>query len=400
MKAVLVISPTPTHAGTAGNRLHIKSLIDFFKEQDCKVDFLYLQYEDFDKEAMNSFLENRLEVLPREMLFLNKKTLTYLFRKMSTVAKKLYRQLQFKSGKISSEQLQYNAEVDSFFPHFASGIIRQRAASKKYDMVVCEYAAMSKSLDFFGSDVFKILDTHDVFTNRFNVYLDNNLKPEWVSLYQSEEKKALLRADLVLAVLEQDKDFFKTLGVKKVEIFNALPAMVKRPRKNFEHKLLYIASGNDINLATIEYFVKEIFPFVVKDFPAVQLLIGGGICDKYQTTHPNVLLCGKFKDLQDFYSLGDIVINPETSGTGYKVKALEALAHGMALVTTPAGAMGAFEQTSKKHLCLANSVHDFPGIIGQLFQNPGKIDALSQEAHLWITERKQTMVANLQKALA
>ena len=94
-------------------------------------------------------------------------------------------------------------------------------------MVVCEYAFISKSLDLFKKSVYKILDTHDRFTDRFQTYLNNKLQPDWVSLFRDQERKALQRANLNLAVQHKDADYFSKLSGKKTLIFNYIPDITR-----------------------------------------------------------------------------------------------------------------------------------------------------------------------------
>ncbi len=398
MKKVLFISPTPTHVSNAGNRLHIKSLAAFFKVQHCDVDFLYLRYEDFDQEGMFVFFEGRLTVVPREVLYDNQKTLLYILKKCNSVVARNYRRMQLRLGNISPQQFLYNSELDQHFPHFAIDCIKKLAAKKKYDIVVCEYASMSKALDFFGNNVFKILDTHDVFADRYKVYLNNNLAPDWVSLYKDQEKKAIKRADLVLAVSEKDECFFRENYETNTAIYNAIPAIVKMPPRAFEYKLLYIASGNDINVATLDFFIKEVFPTILQAYPQTQLLVGGNICERVIISSANIKLTGQWLNVGDFYAMGDIVINPETSGTGYKVKALEALAFGMPLVTTRAGGEGTLTPFND-HLFLSETIDGFAEIVIRLFKNLQLLPKVSTQAQLWVKEYRHEMLANLSSKL-
>jgi hypothetical protein len=59
-------------------------------------------------------------------------------------------------------------------------------------------------------------------------------------------------------------------------------------------------------------------------------------------------LVGSVDALSDFYKDCDVVINPERGGTGIKIKSLDAMAHGMPLLTTVAGAIG-LQSTSEFH---------------------------------------------------
>jgi hypothetical protein len=173
-KKVLFISPTPTHPTNAGNRMHIKSLTTFFKEQKWETHFLYLEYENYDKEAMLSFFNNHLTVVPRSKIFNNKKTPSYVLKKLLILLNHYKRKIQLAASLISKEQFLYNGEVDHNFSVFVKQAISQLQKKDKFEIVVCEYVSMSKALDQFNDNVLKILEAHDKFTDRFIIYLKNN----------------------------------------------------------------------------------------------------------------------------------------------------------------------------------------------------------------------------------
>ncbi len=394
-KKVLFISPTPTHPTNAGNRLHIKSLVSFFKEQKWETHFLYLAYENYDEQAMRAYFgENNLLIVPQKKIHQNRKTLPYIFWKISVVLMRYLRKIQLITGSITKNQYLYNNEVDNYFSVFMKPVITELQKKNKYDAVVCEYVSMSKALTFFDKDVFKILDTIDIFTDRFKVYLELNLQPGWVSLYRDQEIKALKRADLVLAVKKNDAEIFSNMVKRKIILYNYIPNIKVLPAKIPENKLLYIASDNAINVASINLFIEKIFSLILNKNPAAKLIIGGSICEQLTINHPNIFLTGKIERLEEFYALGDVVINPENGGTGYKLKTLEALAYGMPLISTTAGAVGVAEPF-KDHLFIADSPKDFADAVNELFHDPELLKTISVNAHQWIKEYKEKLTKEL-----
>ncbi len=397
-KKVLFISPTPTHPANAGNRLHIKSLVTFFKEQNWDVHFLYLAIEDYDKDAMFSFFNGKLNIITRDIIFQKQKTFGYLKKKFNQITNRCLRKAQQKTGIITISQYLHNSEVDSHFSVYISGIIKKLQSTHNFNVVICEYVFISKSLKYFNQSVFKIIDTHDRFTDRFQTYLNTKLKPGWLSLYKDQEKKALKRADLILATHKNDADYFSNLSGKKNIIFNYIPEITTLPKKLFEKKLLYIASDNEINKATIESFITTTFSLILKSHPDTQLLIGGKICKKLSTKNAKVILIGEVENIKNFYSLGDIVINPEMNGTGYKVKTLEALSFGMPVVATTAGAAGAIQPFSN-HLFIADTPEEFTKAVNDLFCNNEVLLQTSINAHKWVNGYKERIANTLIKEL-
>lgn len=387
---VLFISPTPTHPTNAGNRQHIKSLVNFFKTHSWEVHLLYLSLEDYNEKEMKDFIGRNLYIIPKNIIYQNKKTLDYIVKKIFTHLSSLYRKIQMKIGVISKEQFLYNREVDEYASVFVKPILKSIKEKNNFDVVICEYAFTSKYLDYFDSTVFKILDTHDRFTDRFNVYLENKIHPTWVSLYRDQEEKALKRANLILAVQNSDAEYFSKLSSITTSVFNYVPEIKNNYTVSGTKSLLYFASANEINIRTLKDFVKDTFPLILNTHPDAKLIVGGSICDKFNLIHNNILFKGKFQDISTFYDLGDIVINPEKSGTGYKIKALEALSFSMPLIATTAGAQGAINPF-KKHLFIADTSEEFSQIVNKLFSNPEILNLTSINAFKWINNHKNKM---------
>lgn len=391
---VLFISPTPTHATTAGNRLHIKSMISFFREVGWDVHFLYLAYEDYHDEAMRTYFGNNLHIISKGTIYQNRKTINYVFKKFLGIINRLKRKWQFFFGRITKNQFLYNSEVDSHFSVFIKPKIKALQKQHDFKVVVCEYAFMSKSLAYFNKSVFKILDAHDSFTDRFNMYLNRQLKPSWVSLYKNEERKALRRADLIIALKKKEKQFFEQLSGKKSICFFSMSEVVQLPAKNFEKKLLYFASDNPVNVETLKYFEDKVLPLVTKTHPDVLLLVGGTICNSYVKKNSNLQLLGKFDTAFDFYKLGDIVINPELEGTGLKIKTLEALCFGMPVVCTMAGAAGLTDDLNN-HLLIANTNDQLAKAIIEIIENESLRKRLIVKAKNWIMNNQENMKMDL-----
>jgi glycosyltransferase involved in cell wall biosynthesis len=397
-KKVLFLSPTPTHPTNSGNRLHILSLVNFFKEQGCSVHFLYLIYENFDEAGMKIFFNENLYVLHRDVMFQNKKTFRYIVKNLTDRINRLKRRLQHNLKIISSEQHSFNSEVDDRYSVFIKDFIVAIQKKENFDVVVCEYVYISKYLTYFDNSVFKILDTHDRFTDVFKIDLNLKIKPRWWSLYKDQEKKALKRANLILATHQNDVDFFSKLVEKRIIIYNYVPEITILPKRVFEKKLLYIASDTEINMVAIQFFITSIFPLILKKHPTSRLLIGGSICKKLGIQPKEINLLGEVESLQFFYSLGDVAINPEVYGTGYKVKTMEAMSFGMPIVATPAGAAGVIEPFNNQFF-IADTPEKFSEAVDRLFCNEELLKQTSINAHKWIESYKKRITDTLIKEL-
>ena len=356
-KKILIISPVPTHPDFAGNRKGVLNVVNFFKKNGADVSFFYLEMEDYSFKEMNNYFSQNLFVIKKKEVYNNqfdlKKDLISQSRKILNYIKSLF-------GFISFNEFRYNSNVDFLINKKIIKKIKE-IAEQKWDVVVCEYVWLSKLLTMFPNSVLKILDTHDRFSNRFQRYLEMKSNPQWVSLFESEELRGLKRADIIISLNKTDELYFKKNTNKQIARFHYLPELNPIPSKIFSYTLLYFASSNLNNLQSINYFIDNIFPELQKKFKNVKLLIGGTITNSINVNSSNIFVKGGFEDPIDFYQLGDIVINPEISGTGFKIKSFEALSFGLPLISNVAGALGIIDDLDDCQcpILLAESINDY-----------------------------------------
>lgn len=335
-KKILIISPVPTHPDSAGNRKGVLNIVNFFKCRGDDVSFLFLEMESFSFDEMNQYFHNKLFVIDRNDIFNPEKGMISFFKKLKHKIKSF---LRYIIGNISLNDLKFNSHVDYLI---GKKIINQvtKICNQNWDIVVCEYVWLSKLLDYFPKNVLKIIDTHDCFSNRYKKYLEMKIVPQWVSLFNDEEIIGLKRADIVIALNKKDEAYFKSKLNKEVIRFQYLPEINTISNKEFDFTLLYFASSNVNNINSINWFLNDIFPELQKKIKTLKLYIGGTISNEIISSTPGVFIKGEFEDPIDFYKLGDIVINPEISGSGFKIKSAEALAYGFPLISSNAGALG------------------------------------------------------------
>jgi glycosyltransferase involved in cell wall biosynthesis len=106
-----------------------------------------------------------------------------------------------------------------------------------------------------------------------------------------------------------------------------------------EQRLGYIGADNPLNLQGMQWFIREVWPAVRREIPAARLMVSGSICDKLKPG-PGIELLGKVRDAAQAHADFLVSINPMPSGTGLKIKTVEAMACGRPVVATPAGCAG------------------------------------------------------------
>ena len=228
--------------------------------------------------------------------------------------------------------------------------VRELADKWSYDVCFVNYTFSSAVFEAIKPYTEKILFTHDIFTSRNKKMLAQGYAESgWVSLTERGEALACRRADRILCLQEEDAAFFAGISdPQKVVTVAPLPVRHEIPLSPPKEVLTigYLGSHNYVN----EYNLVELLRGVseldgLKE--RIRFRIGGGVSTHLREFAPSGLLAavqcellGRVDELADFYASCDVICNPERGGTGIKIKSLEALAHGCALISTQAGAIG------------------------------------------------------------
>ncbi|MDR1284858.1 MAG: hypothetical protein LBJ88_01505 [Campylobacteraceae bacterium] len=133
---ILWISPTPLFPTNSGNRRHLKYMIEAAEKNEAFIDFILYGWE---KEAMQYHKQ------------LKKKFNQFFYFPQPTKKDMTYGDYYGIDDWVSSEFMAF---------------VREKRIAKKYNVVFVEYVWMSKIFEIFDTDVVKVLDTHDIFSNR------------------------------------------------------------------------------------------------------------------------------------------------------------------------------------------------------------------------------------------
>lgn len=317
MKRILIVSDCPTHPLTGGNRACILQNAAFLEEMGFDVHFLFVdttRHQTTEIAQMQAFWGQRFHCF-------TEKRISNLLRRGKT--------------RLS---VSARSAIDNRFPKGLLAFTNRLHQSLCFDGLLVNYIWLSKLA--FCNIPKKAIYTHDVFSYR-NERVGNW---DWVQFTAGEEAKALRRFRNILAIQDEEAKFFRYLAPKSnVQTVYSPVKYLAQPFAG-NANILFFSGNSTLNLEGIRWFILEVFPLVKKCRNNAKLLIGGKICDglKDDILPEGVVLKGLFDNPSDFYLLGDIAVNPTRSGTGLKIKTIEAIAHGKYTVVHPHSAEGMF----------------------------------------------------------
>ncbi len=137
--------------------------------------------------------------------------------------------------------------------------------------------------------------------------------------------------------------------------------------------LVYTAALNaPANIDACVYFVEEILPLVLKRYPAARLDIVGRDPDPRVCAleGPHVSVHANVPDVRPYQAKAQVAVVPLRIGSGTRLKVIEGMAMGKAIVSTSRGAEG-IDCEDGRHLLLADTPATFAEALGRLFDEPG-----------------------------
>ena len=214
----------------------------------------------------------------------------------------------------------------------------------RYKLIVCFYpwAYRLTALERAGAKV--IVDTGDVMANRHQ----RCGARRWISLASHDESLVLASGGRCIAISQDDADEFQRLyGVSTPVVpfvppdfaeLNAIASASDRPvRVGFMGAPSFVNEEILRTLASDEFLARLAAH-------GIELVIAGGICS---TAAPSILaslkkggarIMGSVSSSPDYYRQISATVNPVGPSTGVKIKSVETLIAGRALITTRWGA--------------------------------------------------------------
>lgn len=383
---ILIVSPTPTHPTNAGNCARIVNLIEALQGLGHEVHFLHVTYTKGNPDAMRAHWGNCFH--------------QYNYQKP-------WRKYHWHGipipDRISRKILNrgwLHQYIDQHYDFGLDAHLRELQQTNKFDAVIVEYVFFSAALNVFPESVHKLIDTHDVYTERHRMLSQNRMQVEWFFTSAPEECKGLQRAHAVLAIQDEENKKLAQILKHSRPVFTVghfLKPSPQAPTKQLK-TLLMVGSGNSLNARYFQRFIDESWRPLHTEHPTLRLNIVGSVC-RILTPAPGVELLGFVEDLEHAYAAADLVVNPLQSGTGLKIKSLEALSYGRGLLTTNVGLEG-LEDAIDHGACLASSFREMAEAIAQLVSTPERLDAMSQAAGEYATRYQAKQLKALQTALA
>ena len=287
-----------------------------------------------------------------------------------------------------------------YSPVFAVAL-RRLLAENQFDVVQVEGIELARYMDLIRivSKTRLVFDNHNAETElqRRNFLTDLGQPRRWLAAAYSWvqvgrlrrfERWACATADAVVAVSEADRDHLQSLLPNPQSPISVIPNCIdtqayQQPVTPLSFDLVF---GGKMdyrpNVDAVLWFADEVWPLICQRRPSTTWVIVGQ--KPHERLHrlrglPGVTITGWVESIRPYLVGAQVVVMPFRVGSGTRLKLIEAMAAGRAIVSTPIGAEG-FPVRHGDHLLLAETAEEIAAAVLQLLDHPEKQRRLGQIA--------------------
>jgi glycosyltransferase involved in cell wall biosynthesis len=155
----------------------------------------------------------------------------------------------------------------------------------------------------------------------------------------------------------------------ELETFKHITSEVPRNRRILFVGSMFYKPNNDAVL----FFLQDVFPRVVADWPECQFwIVGKGPSQEIRelADNNNIVLTGPVRDVRPYLEEANVVLVPLLSGSGTRIKILEAMAAGRPVVSTRIGAEG-LDVIDGQDILIADTPESLANAISKVFSDSG-----------------------------
>ena len=272
--------------------------------------------------------------------------------------------------------------------------IKEMIAREKIDLVHVDMLPLTVYVNEFDS-LPKILVNHNVESIRLYRWFRTEPNPirkaflglQWLRL-RSFERSAMEQFDGCVVVSETDRELLKNMGVLS-ELFvvpNGTDTNFFKPNncRIIENSVLWIGHMDvHTNKDAVLYFWREIYPILRQKYPKVEMTFVGTAPPKEiadaAKVHGQVRVTGFVDDIRPYIDEAAVMVVPIRIGSGTRLKILDAMAMGKAIVSTSVGCEG-LNINHGKDILVADDPEDFANKTIDLMTNPDKRIGLERNA--------------------
>lgn len=202
------------------------------------------------------------------------------------------------------------------------------------------------------------------------------------------ERRVMHNVDAVVTFTEQDRELAArqagTTPVWTIPIGTAVPLQPSSPLGTSPDTILFVGNyGHPPNRDGASRLAYRILPLVREHRPGARLWLVGASSDRLEVVSSEyVQIIGQVPDIGPYFEAAAVVAAPLRQGGGIRIKVLETLAAGKALVASARALQGIPAQDGSE-VVIAKSDREFAAQIVRLLADDSLREALARQARRW-----------------
>jgi succinoglycan biosynthesis protein ExoO len=223
-----------------------------------------------------------------------------------------------------------------------------RHAPSIADVLIADYCFLTDAFPYaLRPDARRIVIMHDLFSSRSLQFSNLDALDSVISISLAEEAKMLAAADTIVAIQGDEAAVVRRkLPCHEILVAPMAARAVSGPQLGKAEIVLFVGSSSAPNVDGIKWFIDSCWPKIQEYRPDSVLHIAGSVCDALGRVPAAVKLLNVVETLDDLYAEASVVISPLRAGSGLKIKLIEALSKGKAVVVTPKTLQGVSDALS------------------------------------------------------
>ncbi len=222
-------------------------------------------------------------------------------------------------------------------------------------------------------------------------YLTQKLKKYEVSSFKDY--------DMLVAITQRDLALYKKLGFRKQATVTPVGIDLNDYTPDFEHFKSYPSIGFIgaldwiPNQEGLEWFLHNVWQHLFSRHPQLKFHIAGRHSPKsiLELKVPQVVIHGEVPDAKAFMNQHSILIVPLLSGSGIRVKILEAMALGKVVITTSLGLEG-IKAKNGNEIMVADSPEAFILCVEKCIQRQVQLEKIGRKARHFIRSEFDNLI--------
>lgn len=284
-------------------------------------------------------------------------------------------------------------------PAFTARLI-EVLESEKFDVVQLEMIYMAPYIETIRShsDATIVLRTHNVehqiwerISKKTSFFLKRWYINHLARTLKNYELSVIDKVDGIAAITYRDAAFFRGICATPiidvpfgVDVNKFEPSFEVQENPTFYH----IGSMNWMpNEEAIRWFLTEIWDMILERMPEAKIYLAGRNMPKWlqKTKKKGVVVVGEVPDAHDFVKQHNVAVVPLLSGSGMRIKIIESMALGKAVITTLVGAEG-IQYTEYEDIIIAENEAQMVEAACRMYEHPEEAEEMGRKARKLIEE--------------